>query len=262
MPRVYLSYSHKDATFVGRLAGDLRDAGVDVWLDERELRVGEMFVETLRNEIAQADYVAVALTPDAVVSEWVQQEIELALSLEAEVGHPRLLPLLIADCQIPRPLQHRKYADFRRPLLYLQVLKQLLTTIGVSPTSAPVMVPGTSRRPGRRWSLAAIFVVLTALIAVLLTYSSSDAPESSGGNDPVTTILTGSLRPPPAIPADVRILAEGEMSETSPDGFGRFELPVTRSAGETVRLKIYSRGTLIYDEYQTLPGPVVITLPN
>jgi hypothetical protein len=43
---------------------------------------------------------------------------------------------------------------------------------------------------------------------------------------------------------------------------GRFELKVEGEGGDTVRLKIYSDGKLVYNEYQVLPGPATIRLPD
>jgi len=74
------------------------------------------------------------------------------------------------------------------------------------------------------------------------------------------TVLHGSLVPPPSTGRIVKILVDGQEGETSPDELGRFKLDVGGKAGDRVRLKVYSGGKLVYDDYQVLPGPVTLRL--
>ena len=78
------------------------------------------------------------------------------------------------------------------------------------------------------------------------------------------TILTGTITPPPGTGKTIKILVEGQKGETSPDDLGRFELSVNGKAGDRVRLRVYSDGKPVYDDYQVLPGPVTLSLhkPN
>ena len=41
MSKVFLSHSSKDKQFVRRLTKDLEEAGIEIWLDEKELLVGD-----------------------------------------------------------------------------------------------------------------------------------------------------------------------------------------------------------------------------
>jgi len=77
---------------------------------------------------------------------------------------------------------------------------------------------------------------------------------------PPTTLLTGSIIIPSSMGNEIKILVDGQESEASPDQFGRFELNVNGKAGDRVRLKIYASGELVYDDYQVLPGPVMLKL--
>jgi len=77
---------------------------------------------------------------------------------------------------------------------------------------------------------------------------------------PPTILMTGSLIIPSSMENKVKILIDGQKSEASPDQFGRFELYVNGKAGDRVRVKIYASGELVYDDYQVLPGPVMLKL--
>jgi hypothetical protein len=74
------------------------------------------------------------------------------------------------------------------------------------------------------------------------------------------SVFTGSIAPPPGKKQDIRILVDGQKGEASPDEFGRFELSVEGKPGDRVRLKVYARGKLAYDDFQVVPGPVTLKL--
>ena len=64
MTTVFISHSAKDKPFVRKLAEDLRRLGVDPWLDEWEIKVGDCIVTKVEHAVANADFVAVVLAPD------------------------------------------------------------------------------------------------------------------------------------------------------------------------------------------------------
>lgn len=78
MNRVFVSYSRRDKTFAERLARDLSDAGLEVWIDFRQIHAGEMWQEEIFRGLQRSDMVVVALSPDAVNSVWVQREVNTA----------------------------------------------------------------------------------------------------------------------------------------------------------------------------------------
>jgi hypothetical protein len=77
-----------------------------------------------------------------------------------------------------------------------------------------------------------------------------------------TTVLTGTISPPPASGKKIRILVDGQNGETRPDELGRFKLQVAGKAGDRVRLRVFADNGLVYDDYQVLPGPVTVSLHN
>ncbi len=77
---------------------------------------------------------------------------------------------------------------------------------------------------------------------------------------PPFTHLTGSISPPPKDWAALRLMVDGQPAEGKVDELGRFDLQVNGRDGDTVRLKIYDGAKLVFDDYQTLPGPLTLTL--
>jgi hypothetical protein len=126
--RVFLSHSSFDKEAVRCLANDLTAAGIAVWLDQREIGVGDPISRRIQEGIASADYVAVWLTQRAVSSEWVQRECGTKLNKEIAERHIQVLPLLAESCDIPVLLADKKYADFRDS--YDHGLEELLAKLG------------------------------------------------------------------------------------------------------------------------------------
>jgi hypothetical protein len=80
MASVFLSHTYVDKPFVRRLGADLAALGAQVWIDEAELRIGDSLLATISQAIDAMEYLAVVLSPDAVASSWVQNELEQAMS--------------------------------------------------------------------------------------------------------------------------------------------------------------------------------------
>ncbi len=113
MNRVFLCYASRDKGLVRRLAKDLHRHGVDVWLDENEIRVGDSLRESIENGLERADFVIIALSKAAVRRPWVKREMNAAFVLEEERGTKVILPALIEDMPVPLFLRDKKIADFR-----------------------------------------------------------------------------------------------------------------------------------------------------
>ncbi len=129
--KIFLSHSSVDKNSVRRLAADLRAHGIDVWLDEYEIRLGDVIVQKLQDGIEHCDFVAVWLTKKAIRSNWVQREWCTKFHDEIESGSTMVLPLLAEDCDIPAFLRGKRYADFRSD--YHTGLRELLASFDVEP---------------------------------------------------------------------------------------------------------------------------------
>ncbi|HEY9405055.1 MAG TPA: toll/interleukin-1 receptor domain-containing protein, partial [Pyrinomonadaceae bacterium] len=112
---IFISYNHQDKDFAGRLACDLKAAGLSVWWDQWEIKVGDSIIQKVSDGISGSAHLIVVLSPSSVKSDWVKREVGSALwrqlSTEKDIVP---LPVLIADCEIPVLLCEIKYADFRQ----------------------------------------------------------------------------------------------------------------------------------------------------
>jgi TIR domain len=133
---VFLSHNSNDKLFVRRLAEDLRYAGVTVWVDEAEIKLGDSLLAKVEDGIKGSDYLAVILSPHSIDSSWVQRELRIALTKEIESRNVVVLPLLHCDCEMPAFLSDKLYADFRQENRYGDALNLLLDRLGAKPVGS------------------------------------------------------------------------------------------------------------------------------
>ena len=107
--KVFISYSHRDKTFAKKLAGELEGAGMKVWWDFDSLKGGQDWQKEIERGIKQCDFFLVPLTPDAVKSEWVGNEITYASQAQKII-----IPLHLKKCDIPIGLIKKQYIDFEK----------------------------------------------------------------------------------------------------------------------------------------------------
>ena len=107
MQRVFISYSRKDIDFARKLAGDLEKAGFEVWWDISNLKSGDEWVRVIPLAIEAGQYFIILLSPDSVLSEWVEKEYLHALKLRKKI-----VPVMIESCNVPFALANINYLDF------------------------------------------------------------------------------------------------------------------------------------------------------
>ncbi len=113
MPRVFFSYTSGDRTLARRMAVDLVGSGLDVWLDEWEIKVGDSISQRIDQGLQAADFLVVLLTQRSIASGWVDKEWRSRIAKEAETKEVVILPVKADDCDIPPLLCDRKWADIR-----------------------------------------------------------------------------------------------------------------------------------------------------
>jgi len=117
---LFISYSQSDATFVQRLATDLRDReAFDVWLDKWEVNPGDRIVERIEEGLSKSEIFLFVLSPASVASQWASYERQAWVVLQVEdekraaaEGHPPkriLIPILYQDCEVPAFLEAIQY---------------------------------------------------------------------------------------------------------------------------------------------------------
>jgi CRP/FNR family cyclic AMP-dependent transcriptional regulator len=122
-PRLFISYSRRDETFVRRLHGDLLRHGVQAWLDVFYLTPGIQWAEEIDAALRTCTSMLVVLSPPAVASSGVTEEWTSFLGQGKTV-----VPILHMDCEIPAPLARLQYVDFVR-LGYRMALTHVISVL-------------------------------------------------------------------------------------------------------------------------------------
>lgn len=78
MPSLFLCHASVDKPFVEKLANDLKGAGVNVWFDQWNIRVGESITWKIDEGIRENEYLSIVMSPESVNSEWVKTELGAA----------------------------------------------------------------------------------------------------------------------------------------------------------------------------------------
>jgi hypothetical protein len=125
----FFSYAHEDAEFALRLAKDMRAGGAAVWIDRLDIKPGQRWDRAIEDALAKCPQLLVILSPAAIESTNVMDEVSLAL----EEGKT-VLPVVHRQCKIPFRLRRLQYVDLT--LNYDQGLGRLLETLGFATPSA------------------------------------------------------------------------------------------------------------------------------
>ncbi len=107
--KVFISYAHEDKVFAKKLAGELESLGMKVWWDFDNLKGGQDWQKEIERGIKQCDFFLIVLTPNAVASEWVGNEITYAT-----LAQKTIIPLHLKSCDIPIGLVKKQYIDFEK----------------------------------------------------------------------------------------------------------------------------------------------------
>lgn len=125
---VFISHSSQDKPFVERLVGDLSANAIPVWYDKLDLGVGDSVPGRINYGLSKSRYFLIVLSPDAIDSMWVREELNAGLMKQVALGGTFVIPVLYRDCEVPLLLAHRRYADFRNE--YTAGLSDLLKVWG------------------------------------------------------------------------------------------------------------------------------------
>ena len=106
-PLVFISYSHKDLSWVREFAQALKKFEVNVWLDEWQIQAGESIVEALEMGLRESDAIIAIVSKYNVDSPNIYFELGVALGLGK-----KLIPIIeegLEPSLIPFDLRTRRF---------------------------------------------------------------------------------------------------------------------------------------------------------
>ena len=102
----FVAYSRENSDFTLGLADSLRRTGLELWID-RDIGGGERWDDSIEAAISRCRGLVVILTPQAIRSNNVKDEVNFALD-----KGKRIIPVPASKCEIPLRLRRVQYVDF------------------------------------------------------------------------------------------------------------------------------------------------------
>ncbi len=110
---VFLSYSSNDKPALRELADKLRGDGLRVWLDDWEIRPGDMIGKRIEEGLESSRVLVLAMSSNALQSEWSQLESWMFRFRDPANKERRFIPLRLDDTEITDALKQFAYVDWR-----------------------------------------------------------------------------------------------------------------------------------------------------
>ena len=129
-PKVFLSHASEDKDrFVLDFARQLRENGVDVWLDQWEMKPGDSLVDKIFEEgLKDASAVIIVLSNISVQKPWVREELNASVVNRISRG-TKLIPVVIDECEVPESLRSTVWQKVDSLDDYSQSLQRVLSAI-------------------------------------------------------------------------------------------------------------------------------------
>lgn len=131
--RIFVSHSHKDNDFGLKLVADLERVVSDksgVWYDiSGGLAGGDEWWDKIVAEITARPIFVVILSPDAMESRWVKDEIRIAWTLKGTAPGRRIIPIEIRPTDVRADLRSLHIISFLPSRPYSTAFNELLTAI-------------------------------------------------------------------------------------------------------------------------------------
>ncbi len=160
--KLFISYSHNDKDFATKLYNTLVYSHLDVFIDEKDIKIGDNILERIEKGIEESAGLLYVISKSSVKSTWVREELSMArVKSITQRGIFTIYPLLIDDVELPVSISQLRYADFREWRVtekYYSIISQLLTSLGVKETTI---------NQGQIEFVASNFTLLIALIQSL-----------------------------------------------------------------------------------------------
>lgn len=241
--RIFISHSSKDKRFVVKLANALKEAGCSVWYSDWEIKVGESIIQKINQGLSASDYLIVVLSPNSILSSWVQRELDQALMNQLSRRKITVLPVLYRDCEVPPLLEMIKYADFRNE--FKNGLSELLNSIQnasalpESQTRKRDWVSTLGEWLGANWwqGVAAIVGIIALMVAIYQVFSSLP-----GGIELTPTNTTPPLVTP-ITPSPPSVVDQSSIPTQIPFAFKSIAFdPSSPSSAEEIKLFACTQG--------------------
>jgi TIR domain len=136
---VFLSHSSKDKPVVQALAERLRAAGLKVWFDAWEIRIGDSIFAKIEHGLEHSHKLLLCMSANAFESDWATLEQQTRRFRDPQNRERSFIPLKLDDTPPKGTLAGFKYLDWRTPTD--EAFQTLVEACQLVPASAPPAAP-------------------------------------------------------------------------------------------------------------------------
>lgn len=90
---VFVSYASEDAAIAVKLAEKLRTSGLDVWIDETRLKIGDSITQEIGKALQRSRFGVLVLSRYYLSKPWPVEELKMLFQLQLSSGQRIILPL-------------------------------------------------------------------------------------------------------------------------------------------------------------------------
>jgi len=209
MSDIFISYARSTAREAGRIEGALRALGFEVWRDD-ELPAHRAYAEVIEERLKGAKAVVVVWSAEAVRSQWVRAEADLA----RQAG--TLVQLSIDGAAPPLPFNQIQCADINgwhgdpNAPGWRKVVDSVTELVGNQTRVGPAEAATHPRRSGpmRRWAIAAVPAIALVAVAGFLLWGTLRKTPAPPPMRSVAILPIRNLTGDPALDATADTLTE------------------------------------------------------
>jgi len=106
-PKVFISYSHADSDWAREFAQSLSRRGVDVWLDQSEIQIGDSLRDAIEKGLRESDLIVALINPESLKRPALFFELGAALGMGKRIVG--VVPKGFDASQLPQSLRLRRY---------------------------------------------------------------------------------------------------------------------------------------------------------
>jgi TIR domain len=129
-PKVFISHASEDKErFVIPFATQLRENGLDAWVDRWEMYPGDSLVDKIFEEgIGQAQAFIIVLSQNSIKKLWVKEELNTAVVKRIEKG-TKIIPIVLDNSTVPESLLSTVWVKIQDISHYDAEFKSIVSSI-------------------------------------------------------------------------------------------------------------------------------------
>jgi hypothetical protein len=153
---IFLSYSRSDQEFAKQLSNDLRERGLDIWMDRSNIEAGDQWDNNIEEAIKSSSMMILIVSPNSANSENVKDEVFFAKNRDM-----RIIPVLYKETEAPLGWDRLHWIEIHKD--YKQGFDELYNSITQPSTKKHTKkenIQNSSMRAYYKWIFLAILILI------------------------------------------------------------------------------------------------------